>query len=551
MSQALHLRKKPGADDKRKIILFEYHLAIEHQETWFLASVSPLSDHAVLWVARDISKLKKTEAALKQAKESADAASLAKSQFLSNMSHELRTPLNIILGFTQLLLRSQSLNPQQQDYLDTINRSGEDLLTLINDVLEMSKIEAGRVTLNETEFDLYGLLDRLQQMFDLKARSKELQLIFKRSPNVPHYICADESKLRQILVNLIGNAIKFTQRGSVTLCVICDRHNPDPISLCFRVEDTGCGIAASDFDRLFEPFVQTEAGQQAQEGTGLGLPISDRFVKLMGGRLTVNSTLGEGSIFTFAIQTRAAILNSLPIPQPIRQVVGLAPEQPPYRILIAEDKLENRRLLMELLTPVGFEVREAANGQAAIDLCQSWSPDLIWMDLRMPIMNGFEATQRIKAAEKSAPAIIALTGSAFEEDRLTALSLGFDDFVRKPIQTAQIFEKMAEHLGVCYIYADEIENRFGDALSNLTNASPSTLLTVADLEEMPIDWINQLHQAALRINAKQILKLIEQIPEPHDHLIAALTQLAEHFCFEEIITLTQQHGGMAPPSNHS
>lgn len=535
IQQALELRKQPeNPAGTRNNIFVEYYLLLDDRETWFLASVSPLSDHAVLWVARDISKLKKTEAALKQAKEAADAANLAKSQFLSNMSHELRTPLNIILGFTQLMLRNRSLNPQQQEYLDTINRSGEDLLTLINDVLEMSKIEAGRVTLNETDFDLYGLLDRLQQMFGLKAQSRGLQLILERSREVPQYICADESKLRQVLVNLIGNAIKFTQLGSVTLRVKSrDTTSEHPVILCFSVEDTGCGIAASDLERLFEPFVQTEAGQKAQEGTGLGLPISQRFVQLMGGELTVNSTLGKGSVFAFDIRACAVVQDNLPAPALSRQVIGLQQGQPTYRILIAEDKLENRRLLVDLLTPVGFEVREASNGQVAVNLCQSWSPDLIWMDLRMPIMNGFEATQLIKKAGSRVPTIIALTGSAFEEDRLSALSIGFDDFVRKPIQTNIIFEKMAEHLGIRYIYAHEQGS--GDA-SFFTSGA----LTVADLGVMPSDWIAQLHQAAIRLEAEQVLMLIEQIPEPHNHLIKALTNLVQHFCFDEIIASTEQ-----------
>ncbi|MCW5317727.1 response regulator [Nostoc sp. KVJ3] len=541
IQQALHLKEEPrNPDGSRKNVFVEYHLLNKNRETWFLASVSPLSDNTVLWVARDITKLKKTEAALKQAKETADAANLAKSQFLSNMSHELRTPLNIILGFTQLLLRNRSLDSQQQEYLDTINRSGEDLLTLINDVLEMSKIEAGRVILSETNFDLYGLLDRLQQMFALKARSRGLQLILERSPAIPQYICADESKLRQVLVNLLGNAIKFTQIGQVTLRVETPNQNitpNEPITLNFSVEDTGCGIANSDFNRLFEPFVQTEAGQKAQEGTGLGLPISQRFVQLMGGDIRVNSTLGKGSIFTFDIRTRTVIMDTLPMSAPIRQIIGLEKGQPSYRILIVEDKLENRRLLVELLTPIGFEVREAVNGQAAIDLWQSWSPHLIWMDLRMPIMNGFEATKQIKAAIAQAPVIIALTGSAFEEDRLTAMSVGFDDFVRKPFRTTVIFEKMAEYLGVRYIYADELENQ--EKASWPSNASSFTpdLLTVADLSVMPSDWIEQLHQAALRINAKEVLMLIKQIPEQHAHLIKALTNLVDCFCFEEIIAL--------------
>jgi signal transduction histidine kinase/CheY-like chemotaxis protein len=534
--QALELRGQ-YADDPKKNLFVEYCLTTKNQETWSLASVAALSDHTVLWVARDISKLKKTQAELKQAKEAADAANLAKSQFLSNMSHELRTPLNIVLGFTQLMLRNRSLDSQQQNYLDTINRSGEDLLTLINDVLEMSKIEAGRVTLNKTDFDLYSLLDRLQQMFYLKARSKGLRLIFERSHLVAHHIHADESKLRQILVNLLGNAIKFTQAGQIILRVQpAHSEAPNFLMLEFAVEDTGCGIASGDFDRLFEPFVQTEAGQ-AQEGTGLGLPISQRFVQMMGGHLTVESTVGKGSIFTFQIQTDAVVSDRIPMPVSSRQVVGLEPGQPPYRILIVEDKLENRRLLGELLTPIGFEVQVATNGQAAIELWQTWAPHLIWMDVRMPILNGFEATQRIKAAGDPASVIIALTGTAFEEDRVTALSIGCDDFVRKPFRTAVIFEKIAEHLGVRYRYADapEIEK-----LSPVNAAQAvATSLAVADLAMMSIDWVTQLHQAARQVNGKQVLKLIEQIPESETHTIEQLTHLVEHCCFEEIVAVTQ------------
>jgi PAS domain S-box-containing protein len=556
--QASQLRNQPDyLNGNKKSIFVEYCLSVDGQETWFLASVSPLAERAVLWVARDITQLKRTQAALKQAKEAADAANLAKSQFLSNMSHELRTPLNIILGFTQLMLRQQPLHPQQLEYLDIINRSGEDLLTLINDVLEMSKIEAGRVTLNETNFDLYSLLDRLQQMFYLKARSKGLSLYFQRSPEVPQYIRADESKLRQVLVNLIGNAIKFTQTGSVTLRVSLGvRHssfvigeteqttNDQPqTTIHFEVEDTGCGIASSDLNLLFEPFVQTKAGQQSLEGTGLGLPISQRFIRLMGGDVSVKSAVGEGSIFMFNIQTRVVILDEIPKPKLSRQVIGLAPGQPTYRILITEDKPENRRLLVELLTPLGFEVQEAPNGQAAIDLWQTWAPHLIWMDIRMPVMNGFEATQHIKAAGDRAPIIIALTGSAFEEDRMTALSLGFDDFVRKPMQTSIIFEKMTEHLGVRFIYQDEAGGQESQkAFSYFADRAISEphFITMADLDRMSIAWVNQLHQAALGANTKQVLKLIEQIPASQAHLMQGLTNLVDRFCFEEIIKLTSR-----------
>lgn len=453
---------------------------------------------------------------LQKAKEAADTANLAKSKFLANMSHELRTPLNAILGFAQVMARDASLNPEQKETLEIIGRSGEHLLALINDVLEMSKIEAGQITLNEDNFDLYHLLDSLEKMLELKAESKGVQFIVDCADDVPQYIHADKSKLRQVLINLLSNAIKFTQEGYVRLRVCVkpeslkagdvkagdvkrwelefterrihsDGNGPEKSSpersspngrnleggngrspapaptpatiLHFEVNDTGSGIAADELEHLFEPFTQTESGRKSQEGTGLGLPISQTFVRLMGGLIAVQTQVGAGSTFQFDLPVQIVDAVHVPAPDPNRQIIGLQPGQPTYRILVAEDKWENRQLLVRLLTTIGFDVKEAMNGQEAVECCQHWHPHLIWMDMRMPVMDGYEATRQIKTHHADhAPIILALTANAFEEERLVALSLGCDDFIRKPFQATVILEKMAQFLDVRYIYTTGIDD---------------------------------------------------------------------------------------------
>jgi len=500
----------------------------------------------------DITERRRAEHELRQAKEAAETANRAKSTFLANMSHELRTPLNAILGFTQLMDGDPNLTVEQQENLKVINRSGEHLLTLINDVLEMSKIEAGRVTLQERSFDLYALLDSLEEMFRLRTEDKSLELIFDRSPDVRQYVRADESKLRQVLMNLLSNAVKFTEEGSVTLRVGCPPSIPlaggreedkEEGCLVFEIEDTGPGIAPEELEAVFDPFVQTAIGQQSHEGTGLGLPISQQFTRLMGSDITVSSKLGQGSIFRFEVPIGLADAAEVQVLQPSRRVLGLEPGQEVYRLLIVDDREVTRELMIKLLRPLGFEVREAVNGQEGVEVWKQWQPHLIWMDMRMPIMDGYEATRRIKAAaEGQATAVVALTASAFEEDRETILSAGCDDVVRKPFRKDEIFDTLTKHLGVRFVYEGE-RAQLTTAQPAEAAASLTDVLTPAALAALPADWLADLQQATIKADLSLILTLVDQIRQRDVVLADALADLAYDFEYKKIMTLIEQAGG--------
>jgi len=488
----------------------------------------------------------KQSAALERAVIAADAANRSKSEFLANMSHELRTPLNAILGFAQVMERDSNLSHQQREQIGIINRAGEHLLTLINDILEMSKIEAGRTTLNENTFDLYDLLGTIQEMFKIKAKNKGLQLIVDRREEVPQYLYGDEGKLRQVLMNLLSNAIKFTKKGGIAVRVgMTDPEtaaNLEPhsqFSIRFEVEDTGVGIAPEEMSTLFEAFVQTESGRKSQQGTGLGLPICQKFVELMGGEITVRSEVDRGSVFGFAIALKLGLAAEVSQPQSKRKIIGLAPDQPEYRILVVEDVKENRMVLQELLGSLGFDVRIAENGQEGVEMWKSWQPHLIWMDMRMPVMDGYEATKQIKAHPKGRDTvIIALTASAFEQERQVVKEAGCDDYMPKPFRQDILLAKIEEHLGVRYLYEETAAQITVNSNNSDTNDDTPTEENIeVYLSKMPSSWLERVYQAASECSDDKILELLEEIPEESAPLGHFLADKANNFLFEEIITL--------------
>ncbi len=498
----------------------------------------------------DISELKQSQAFLEQArdaaekaKRAADAANRAKSAFLANMSHELRTPMNAVLGFSQLMSRDRDLAPEHKEHLSIIQRGGEHLLNLINDVLEMSRIEAGKISLNETMFDLHRLLDDVKGMLGGRAEKKGLSLTLEHAPDVPRVVGADETKLRQVLINLIGNAIKFTSEGGVAARVERGSDSPGEPDACllhFEIEDTGVGVAEEEMDMVFDAFARAKAGEQAQEGTGLGLTISRKFVQLMGGEIRAGGAEGKGAVFTFDIRVHvdgAAEAAGKPL---CRGAASMEPGQPRYRLLIVDDNPYSRKLLTKMHEPFELDAREAENGREAVDIWREWRPHLIWMDVRMPGVSGLDAVKIIREAEKRNPGrpkttIIAQTAGGFEEERAVVLEAGCDGFLRKPFKKSDVLDLISGHLGVRFAYEDvEVVNK-----APAKNGRTSPPLSAKGVSGIPDELVRRLKQAAMDTNMDNVDGIVEEIREIKPWLAEGLAALAVDFEYGKIVEMIE------------
>jgi PAS domain S-box-containing protein len=465
-------------------------------------------------------------------------ADRAKSAFLASISHEIRTPMNAILGFTQLLLRDSSLTAGQRQYLETIGSSGEHLQTLIDDVLEMSKIEAGRVSVQPSAFDLRGLVADLSGMFRLRTETKRLRFEVELDERVPDCVVTDERKLRQILINLLGNAIKFTEQGHVRWRVRVATNDTVASRLLVDVDDSGPGIPVGDRERIFNPFEQAAAGVRAG-GTGLGLAISRQFARLLGGDVTVESEVGRGSCFHVEISLGQGKLDRPRVETPSRRVIGIKPTAVPFRVLVVDDQPENRKLMSQMLDAVGYHVREANDGAEAVTSFAAWSPHAILMDMLMPRMGGAEAIRQIRAMPAGKiPFILAVSASAFAENRQQALVAGADDFLSKPFREADLLERLRVRLGVEYISVDVPAPRTPGAMVVHSSTSPA-------LAELPSSLRDQIHTAAIHADYDRLMALADQLAGLDASSAKILRATIERFDYQKLIEYAQGVPGNA------
>ena len=485
-------------------------------------------DTYIFW-HEDVTERRLAVTELGEAKAKAESATKAKSVFLANMSHEIRTPLNAILGYAQLMRRDPSLTADQQKILKIVNRSGEHLLGLINEILDMSKIEAGAMTLTANSFDLPTLLDEIRAMFTAPAEDKKLELEIDFTPDLPRHILTDEAKLRQILINLIGNAIKFTEKETISVAAKRDPHwspNGDEedalVPIVITVADSGPGIPVENLERIFVPFEQTERGAQTG-GTGLGLAISRQFARMLGGDITVTSTLGEGSCFRVTLLAEPSIVDETAGRAVPRRAIGLREGQGDIRVLVVDDQENNRDIMVRMLEPLGFTTAQAPDGAEAVAYCAKEMPRVVMMDVVMANMDGIEATRRIRALPNGdAVAIIMVTASAIDEQVQKALEMGADMIVVKPFREHQIHEAIHRHGGVEFIFEEMVSTGDSDGESR-----PD--VSARNLEVSPSDLVEELRQAVVVGRLGRLGELVERVMDFDAALALAMDQAVSSF----------------------
>ncbi len=458
----------------------------------------------------------------KRAEEAAEAANRAKSEFLANMSHELRTPLNGILGYTQIFKKHKNLSDQQKNGINIIHQCGEHLLTLINDILDLSKIEARKMELSPKEFHFPEFIQGIYEICCIRAEQKGIKLIYETLSPLPKVIRADEKRLRQVLINLLGNAVKFTEKGSVTFKVGYHKGK-----LRFQVEDTGIGIAQEQLEAIFLPFQQAGEDHHKTEGTGLGLTISNQLVQIMGGEIKVKSTLGQGSIFCVDLDL-PEIAHQVNLSQLDEcKIIGFVGSK--RKVLVVDDKWENRSVLVNLLEPLGFELLESTDGLDSLAKAREFQPDLIFMDLVMPVMDGFEATRQLRLLpEFAGVVVIAISASVFDFDQQQSRAVGCDGFLPKPIREAELLEKLQVHLGLEWIYEEAAVTRHSSVMIDIDQQTTDNgQLSSAQLIAPPAEEIAVLLDLAMKGDLRGVAKRATQLEKLDQKWVPFSTHLRQ------------------------